>query len=93
LTNNVRDTYNRYDPDSIFNGFFPVWGVVILILSGIFSFYIDSCMFVYLGFFLVVATFGLIGYLVGCRTPLKNRQPSTDSTAPFCVIQNFRMTI
>ena len=28
-----RDSYNRSDPDAIFNGFFPVWGVVLLILS------------------------------------------------------------
>ena len=31
---NIRDSFNRDDPDSTFNGFFPHWGVVILILSG-----------------------------------------------------------
>lgn len=28
-----RDGYNRFDPDSTLNGFFPFWGVVLLILS------------------------------------------------------------
>ncbi len=34
--NNERDTYNRYDPDSTLYGFCPFWGVLLLILSGIF---------------------------------------------------------
>ncbi|CAF0742722.1 unnamed protein product [Rotaria sordida] len=50
----VRDGYNRYDPDSTLNGFFPFWGVVLLLLSFI---------------FLLVAGLGLVGYLVGCRSP------------------------
>ncbi len=28
-----RDGYNRFDPDSTLNGFFPFWGVVLLLLS------------------------------------------------------------
>jgi hypothetical protein len=95
FTDNVRDEFNRYDPDSTLNGFFPLWGVVILILSGIlFIPYINIYMFVNLGFFLVIAACGFIGYLVGCRTPPDpHHHPSTDSTAPFFVIQNFRLTI
>jgi len=29
----VRDGYNRYDPDSTLNGFFPFWGILLLLLS------------------------------------------------------------
>ncbi len=28
-----RDGYSRYDPDSTLNGFFPFWGVLLLLLS------------------------------------------------------------
>jgi len=72
-TYNLRDSYNRENADALFGGFFPQWGVVLLILSG---------------FFLVISGFALIGYFMGCRTPIKHHQPSTDSTVPFCVIQN-----
>lgn len=78
LTNNVRDSYNRDDPDAILNGFLPFWGVLLFILSG-------SA--------LVLTGFALLGYLIGCRTPPKSRQPSADSTAPFYVIQNYSMAI
>jgi len=50
----VRDGYNRYDPDSTLNGFFPFWGILLLLLSLI---------------FLIIAGLGLVGYLVGCRAP------------------------
>ncbi|CAF3185440.1 unnamed protein product [Rotaria socialis] len=50
----VRDGYNRYDPDSTLNGFFPFWGIVLLLLSFV---------------FLLVAVLGLVGYFVGCRAP------------------------
>lgn len=29
----VRDGYNRYDPDATLNGFFPFWGIVLLLFS------------------------------------------------------------
>lgn len=29
----VRDHYNRFDPDATLNGFFPFWGIVLLLLS------------------------------------------------------------
>ncbi|CAF3978953.1 unnamed protein product [Rotaria magnacalcarata] len=50
----VRDGYNRYDPDSTLNGFFPFWGIVLLLLSFV---------------FLLIAVLGLVGYFVGCRAP------------------------
>ncbi|UJR36157.1 hypothetical protein I4U23_028891 [Adineta vaga] len=50
----VRDGYNRYDPDSTLNGFFPFWGCILLLLSFV---------------FLLVAGIGLVGYLIGCRSP------------------------
>ncbi|CAF1011811.1 unnamed protein product [Adineta steineri] len=76
---NERDSFGRKDPDSTFHGAFPHWGGVLFILSG---------------FFLVVAIFGLVGYLLGFRTPPNHRHhSSTDSTAPFFVIQNFTKVI
>ncbi|CAF0818105.1 unnamed protein product [Rotaria sp. Silwood1] len=59
----VRDGYNRYDPDSTLNGFFPFWGVVLLLLSFI---------------FLLVAGLGLVGYLVGCRAPPESLRQQLD---------------
>jgi hypothetical protein len=46
IDDNGRDSYKRIDPDSTTAGFFPVWGVVHLILAGklIFS-YIDIYIF------------------------------------------------
>jgi hypothetical protein len=49
-------------------------------------------MFDYLGFFLAIAIFGLIGYLIGFQTPVESRHPSTDSTTPFFVIRNLNFT-
>jgi hypothetical protein len=67
----VRDGYNRYDPDSTLNGFFPFWGVLLLLLSckylSLLIMRIQS--FINLVIFLLVAGFGLVGYLVGCRSP------------------------
>ncbi|CAF1364938.1 unnamed protein product [Adineta steineri] len=78
-TQNERDSFGRKDPDSSFHGAFLHWGGVMFILAG---------------FFLVVAIFGLIGYLLGFRTPPQHRHhSSTDSTAPFFVIQNFTKVI
>jgi len=91
--NNERDTYNRYDPDSTLYGFCPFWGVLLLILSGIFSPGINISIFVYLAFFLAIAGLSLIGYLIGWRTPVQSHHPSTDSTIPFFVIQNFTKAI
>ncbi len=94
LTNNVRDSYNRDDPDAILNGFLPFWGVLLFILSGIvFSPSDDISISGNLGSALVLTGFALLGYLIGCRTPPKSRQPSADSTAPFYVIQNYSMAI
>jgi hypothetical protein len=50
-------------------------------------------MFIYLAFFLAIAGLSLIGYLIGWRTPVQSHHPSTDSTTPFFVIQNFTKTI
>jgi hypothetical protein len=94
LTNNVRDSYNRVDPDAILHGFFPFWGILLFILSGMLFFLsIDICILVNLGSALVLTGFALVGYLIGCRTPRKSRQISTDSVAPFFVIQNFATTV
>ncbi|CAF1272540.1 unnamed protein product [Didymodactylos carnosus] len=49
-----RDQYGRFDPDSTLNGFFPFWGFVLLLLSML---------------FLIIAAIGIIGHLIGCRSP------------------------
>lgn len=76
----VRDGYNRYDPDSTLNGFFPFWGVLLLLLSckylSLLLMMIQS--FVNLVIFLLVAGFGLVGYLVGCRSPPDNLRQQLD---------------
>jgi len=65
--------------DDIFYGFIPFWGVLLLMLSG---------------FFLMISIFGLVGYFLGCRTPLARRHPpSTNSTAPFYITKNCSIVI
>jgi hypothetical protein len=68
----VRDGFSRFDPDSTLNGFLPFWGVVLLLLSC--KSFFRFCFYYYsisvnLVVFLLVAGFGLVGYLVGCRAP------------------------
>lgn len=35
----VRDGYNRFDPDATLNGFFPFWGIMLLLVSCKFLFF------------------------------------------------------
>lgn len=67
----VRDGYHRYDPDSTLNGFFPFWGILLLLLScKSFSLSYDLIFIKYFSvIFLIIAGLGLVGYLVGCRSP------------------------
>ncbi|UJR33421.1 hypothetical protein I4U23_020866 [Adineta vaga] len=50
----TRDNFGRVEPDSLMNGFFPVWAVIQLILGGI---------------FLVVFLLGVLCYCMGFREP------------------------
>ncbi|CAF0727788.1 unnamed protein product [Rotaria sordida] len=50
----TRDHFGRPDPDSLLNGFFPVWAVIQFCLSG---------------FFLVIGIISGVCYLLGCRSP------------------------
>ncbi|CAF0859561.1 unnamed protein product [Adineta ricciae] len=71
----IRHTFKLDQSDDALYGLFPHWGTVLLMLSGL---------------SLLIAVAGLIGYLLGCRTPPPPiHHTSTDSTAPFFVIQNF----
>ena len=66
----VRDGYNRYDPDSTLNGFFPFWGVILFLLSCKWSALLGSLFLSFsLVVFLLIAGLGLVGYLIGCRSP------------------------
>ncbi|CAF1631222.1 unnamed protein product, partial [Adineta ricciae] len=71
---NIRHTFKLDQSDDALYGLFPHWGTVLLMLSGL---------------SLLVAVAGFIGYLLGCRTPPPIHHTSTDSSAPFFVIQNF----
>lgn len=51
-----RDRYGRADPNAILNGFFPVWAILMLCLSGI---------------FLIIAIIGFICFKLGCANPKK----------------------
>ncbi|CAF1198138.1 unnamed protein product [Adineta ricciae] len=48
----TRDKFGRVEPDSLMNGFFPVWAVIQLILGGI---------------FIVVFLLGVLCYCLGFR--------------------------
>ena len=81
----VRDGYNRYDPDSTLNGFFPFWGILLLLISCKYS---SSLPFYFifhfvLVIFLLIAGFGLVGYLVGCRAPPESLRQPLDPTTFF----------
>ncbi|UJR09942.1 hypothetical protein I4U23_014164 [Adineta vaga] len=79
LAEHIRNTFNTYSSDNVLHAVFPHWGTILLILSGM---------------FLAVAAAGLIGYLLGCRSPPPATHcSSTASTAPFLVIQNFTSVI
>ncbi|CAF2163097.1 unnamed protein product [Rotaria magnacalcarata] len=54
----TRDHFGRVDPDSLLNGFFPVWAVIQFCLAG---------------FFLVIALVSGLCYLFGCRAPVDER--------------------
>jgi hypothetical protein len=81
----VRDGYNRFDPDSTLNGFFPFWGIVLLLISckSIYLFIIIIYVFVILVIFLLIAGFGLVGYLVGCRSPPESLRQQLDPATFF----------
>ncbi|CAF0709188.1 unnamed protein product [Brachionus calyciflorus] len=49
-----RDGYGRQDPNSLLNGFFPAWAIILLCLAGV---------------FLVVAIVAYGLHLLGCRKP------------------------
>ena len=59
----VRDGYNRYDPDSTLNGFFPFWGVVLLLLSCKWSSSLESL------FLCVSSRFSVYRWRWSCRLP------------------------
>ncbi|RNA39875.1 hypothetical protein BpHYR1_012481 [Brachionus plicatilis] len=49
-----RDGYGRPDPNSLLNGFFPAWAIILLCLAGLFL-------------LISVLSYGL--YVLGCRKP------------------------
>ncbi|UJR14085.1 hypothetical protein I4U23_001081 [Adineta vaga] len=48
------DMFNRMNPDYLLRGFFPFWSMVLIGFALV---------------FLILAVFGLIGYMLGCRRP------------------------
>ena len=54
-----RDGYGRQDPNKLLNGFFPVWGIILLCLAGI---------------FLLISIISFILYNLGCRPPQTSPQ-------------------
>lgn len=88
----VRDGYSRYDPDSTLNGFLPFWGIVLFIIScksPCSTETLDTPIFV-LVVFLLIAGLGLVGYLVGCRSPPDSLRQELDP-ATFYAWSSFAM--
>ncbi|CAF0755720.1 unnamed protein product [Adineta ricciae] len=54
----TRDHFRREDPDALLNGFFPVWAAIQFLIA---------C------FFFVVAVLSFVCYILGCKTPVEER--------------------
>jgi hypothetical protein len=76
-----RDGFGRNDPNKLLNGFFPVWGIILLCLAGnnncffftskFHTIYFNDILLhsMYLGIFLLISIVSFVLYTLGCRPP------------------------